>query len=357
MSKREQSRKWTMMINNPIEKGWTHEKLKCVLQNIATMKYYCMGDEIGVNETYHTHLYFVCGNPKSFTTVKNFFPEAHLDGPDGTSQQNRSYVFKEGEKFNKNLDTGDFDYTDSSGKKHQGTHYDATNEEWGEIPQERQGARTDLASLYEMIKDGMSNVEIMDANPNYMLHLDKVERARQNYRDSLYSDTWRDLDVTYIWGPSGSGKSRYVKEKYGYSNVYSVTDYRHPFDMYSGQDVILFEEFRSDLRISDMLQYLDGYPVQLPARYINRVASFTKVYFCTNIDIRAQYTDIQHDYPETWKAFLRRIHNVVVMVDGHSSTFSTEVYLNDQWFFISDNLTPFDEDHVQIRMQYERSKL
>lgn len=353
MSKREQSRKWTMMINNPIEKGWTHEKLKSVLQSIATLKYYCMGDEIGVEETFHTHLYIAFGNPKSFTTMKNFFPEAHLDGPDGTSQQNRAYVFKEGEKFNKNPETGEYEYTDSSGKKHKGTHYDSSNEEWGEIPQERQGARTDLASLYEMIKDGYSNVAIMESNPNYMLHLDKIERARQSYRESLYADSWRDLETTYIWGPPGSGKSRSVKEKYGYSNVYCVSDYRHPFDAYAGQDVILFEEFRSDLRISDMLQYLDGYPVQLPARYVNKVACFTKVYFCTNIDLREQYRDIQADYKETWKAFLRRIKNVTVMVDGRSMTYPTEEYLNDGWFFLTgdqEKYVPFEPNYEQVEM-------
>lgn len=30
-----------------------------------------------------------------------------------------------------------------------------------------------------MIKDGMSNYEIMEANPDYIVSLDKVERARQ----------------------------------------------------------------------------------------------------------------------------------------------------------------------------------
>ncbi len=31
-----------------------------------------------------------------------------------------------------------------------------------------------------------------------------------------------------------------------------------------GQDVIVFEEFRSSLKIQDMLNYLDGYPCELP---------------------------------------------------------------------------------------------
>lgn len=353
MSSRKQSRKWNLTINEPIEKGWTHEKLKTTLQGIASMIYFCLGDEIGQEEIFHTHIYFATKNPKPFTTVKNFFPEAHIESPDGTSQQNRDYVFKEGAKFNKDPETGAYDYTDSQGKKHVGTHYDNSNEEWGELPVERQGARTDLTELYEMIKDGYSNIEILEENPKYMIHLDKIERARQTYRESVFSDTWRDVDVTYIWGTTGAGKTRYVMEKYGYSNVYRVTDYAHPFDSYKGQEVILFEEFRSSLPISDMLKYLDGYPVEFPARYMNKVACFTKVFFCTNIDLRAQYRYIQEDEPETWLSFLRRINSVSVVLNSSFRTYPTEEYMSDKWFFLTDEdmkNIPFEQEYTQIEL-------
>lgn len=351
MSARKQSRKWNLTINEPVEKEWTHEKLNTTLQGIATMTYYCMADEIGSEETFHTHIYLVTKNPKPFTTIKNFFPEAHIEAPDGTAQQNRDYIFKEGAKFNKDSDTGEYDYTDSQGKQHKGVHYDDSNEEWGEMPVEHQGKRNDLNELYEMIKDGYSNVEIMEARPKFMMHLDKIERARQAYIESLYSSTWRTVETTYIWGTTGAGKTRYVKEKYGYDNVYQVTDYSHPFDSYKGQDVILFEEFRNSLRITDMLKYLDGYPVELPARYFNKVACYTKVYFCTNIDLRSQYRDIQKNEVETWNAFLRRIDNVCVMVDGHKSTFPTDIYMSDEWFFLSPEVPdPFEPEYKQMEM-------
>ena len=48
-----------------------------------------------------------------------------------------------------------------------------------------------------------------------------------------------------------------------------LTDYEHPFDGYRSTEhsVLVFEEFRSSLRIQDMLNYLDGYPCELKARY------------------------------------------------------------------------------------------
>lgn len=100
-------------------------------------------------------------------------------------------------------------------------------------------------------------------------------------------------------------------EKYGYENVYRVTNYKHPFDQYKGEDVILFDEFRSSLPLADMLKYLDGYPVTLPCRFTDSYACFTKVYFTTNIPLDKQYINIQRDEIESYKAFLRRIHKVI----------------------------------------------
>lgn len=59
-----------------------------------------------------------------------------------------------------------------------------------------------------------------------------------------------------------------------------------------------------------MLNYLDGYPISLPARYANRVACYEAVYIVSNIDLKKQYSIVQISEPETWHAFLRRIHSV-----------------------------------------------
>ena len=104
-------------------------------------------------------------------------------------------------------------------------------------------------------------------------------------------------------------------EQYGYVKVYRITDYKHPFDSYHGQDVIVFEEFRNSLPIDNMLNYLDGYPLELPARYMNRIACFTKVYIISNWNFEEQYTAIQHKYYETWNAFVRRIDKIVTYKD------------------------------------------
>ena len=104
-------------------------------------------------------------------------------------------------------------------------------------------------------------------------------------------------------------------DKYGYRNVYRVTNYTNPFDGYKSEDVIVFEEFRSDIKISQMLNYLDGYPVQLPCRYADKTACYHKVYITTNIPLSEQYKNVQQEAPSTWEAFLRRINTVEEMSD------------------------------------------
>lgn len=88
------------------------------------------------------------------------------------------------------------------------------------------------------------------------------------------------------------------------------------FDAYKGQPVLVFEEFHSQVPIAAMLNFLDIYPVMLPARYYDRVACYTTVYITSNIPLDQQYPEIQKCKMETWHAFLRRIHTVTEFRKG-----------------------------------------
>ncbi len=326
-----QSRKWLITINNPVEKGYTHEQLKLQLAKFKSCIYWCMSDETGHDGTFHTHIYLHSSSGIRFSTIKKRFEGGHFDMAKGTAQHNRDYVFKEGKWY---------------GSEKEDTNHRESHEEYGEMPVERQGQRNDLTDLYDMIKEGRSTFDILEQSPSYMLQIDRIEKVRQSVLEEKYKNTWRNLEVIYIWGLPGSGKTRSVMDEYGYSNVYRVTDYDHPFDSYKGQDVVVFEEFRSSLRIDDMLKYLDGYPVELPSRYNNKQACFTKVYIITNVDIRVQYPNVQRYEELTWKAFLRRIHKVKVFCGGEHKDniveMDIETYLKEDWHFFVDN--PFDKD-------------
>lgn len=311
-----ESRKWLLTINNPVEKGFTHEYIKEQLNKLKLL-YWCMSDEVGGTEhTFHTHVYIVRGSGIRATRIAKLFPFVHRDIAHGTSQENKDYVFKQGKWLNTEKET---------------TNIKDSHEEWGDMPIERPGARNDLADLYDMIKDGYTDGEILAVDPSYLKYIDKIERVRQTLLCEDNADRWRNVRTTYIWGLTGTGKTRTVMETYGYRKVYRVTDYDHPFDSYKGQDVIVFDEFRSSLQMTQMLDYLDGYPVELKARYCNKQACFTKVYIISNIDLRDQYPTIQREDDKTWQAFLRRIKEVQVFDGKDVHIVDCQEYIKSDW--------------------------
>jgi len=291
-----QARKYQLTINNPAEKALTHEVIKAQLQQCKSLVYFCMSDEVGENGTPHTHIYAAFSAPVRFSTIKNLFPAAHIENAYGTSAQNRAYILKEGEEYADKAETS----------------IEGSFEEWGELPAEvGQGARSDLDLMYNLIKEGATTNAIIAINPELIKYINQIERVRQILLEDENKDEFRALTITYIQGKTGTGKTRFVMEKHGYSSVYRVTDYKNHFDSYKGENVILFDEFNSSIRIQDMLNYLDGYPLELPCRYANKRALYTVVYLVSNIPLEMQYQYIQGELREVWRAFLRRINYVM----------------------------------------------
>lgn len=338
MEDKTRSRKWLLTINNPQEHGYTHEYIKSALASFKAVKYWCMCDEVGgKKEVYHTHLFIMGNNGILFSTVKKKFPKAHIDYCHGLAQENRDYIRKEG-KYKGSIKAE--------------TNIKETFEEMSDCPVEKPGQRSDLIDLYDMIKSGMDNYDILESDPAYLLQLDKIDRCRQIIKEKEFRNKFRELEVEYWSGKTGSGKTKTIMERYGYENVFRVTSYKYPFDNYRGQDIVIFEEFYNSLAIQEMLILLDGYPLDLPCRYNNKTACFTKVFILSNVDLADQYESVQTDSRETWNAFLRRIHAVKIFDDkGIKEYKSPEEYL---FRFRSCPSSPWDAEKEK---QYKQEML
>ena len=303
-----QSYMYQLTINNPIEKGYTHDNIKSkIIDNFRTITYFCMADEMGA--TFHTHIFIVFTSRVRWSKIKRHFSDVHIESCKGSVSDNILYIKKEG----KWLDDLKNDQK-----------IDDSFEEFGTPPPDSKGKRSDLSELYRMIQDNMSNSEIIHSNQDYILQIDKLDKIRNTILIDKYKDTLRlNLEVVYIFGATGTGKTRYVMENSGYSNVYRVTDYIHPFDSYSCQPVICFDEFRSSINISNMLMYCDVYPVELQSRYSNKVACYSKVFIVSNWPLEKQYSEAQINDIDTWLAFLRRITKVLIFGKNGTQEFNT----------------------------------
>ncbi|QSX73080.1 replication-associated protein [Delphin virus 3] len=271
-------RRWSLTLNNPTAEEWKAVRT-IPLGNVTRAIF---ANETGEEGTPHIQGFIHFKNAKSLTATKKFLGSNrwHLEISRGTDFENWTYCTKQ----------------------------DENAVMFGDEPIEGDDLSV-WARIVQHIDDGMTTNEIIRRYPETAMRcITAIEKYRLDV--DRQNAGWRDVETTYIHGSTGCGKTRYVMEKYGYKNVYRATDKKNPFDMYAGQDVIIFEEFRSTYKIEDMLNWLDGYPIELPARYANKMAKFTKVYLLSNWTFYEQYERVQEQYSSTWDAFVRRIDHL-----------------------------------------------
>ena len=292
---KKKSIRYLLTINNPSDHGLTRESLiqKCESLN---PRYFCMSDEIGLEEkTPHTHIYIVFDNARSFNTIKKIFDSAHIDDCYGTHEECITYVFKEGKwADDKKSDTNLKD-----------THY-----EWGEKPENHQGKRNDIADVIQMVKDGYDDLSIIERYPYQAFNMKRLDEFRNRYLGEKIKNKFIKKEVIFITGPTETGKSSYVMNKYGYENVYRTTDYKDPFFDYNHEEVIMFDEFKGaeSIDIEQMNLLTDGYPMNIHIRYGTVKSTYKKVYIVTNLDFDQLYPNDRLMKPKTYNAFIRRIN-------------------------------------------------
>lgn len=308
-----QSRKWQLTINNPANCGMDHAAIIERLQ-LFRPAYFCMADEIATTGTYHTHAYVYSHSPMRFGTFRNRFPTAHIEKANGTSKENRDYIRKEGKwAVTAKVETCVPD----------------TFMEFGELPSEAEENAPKMFQLLEDVKDGFTTQEIIRNNPAFAFKGRDIDQLRETLLAEQFENANRDVEVYYLFGESGTGKTYGIYERHAASDICRITDYPKAgvrFDAYHGQSVLVFEEFHSQIPINAMLNYLDIYPLKLPARYSDRTACYTTVYITSNIPLEQQYPDIQRSKMETWRAFLRRITKVY---EYHKGGFIQEVLIHE----------------------------
>lgn len=323
---------YQITINNPLAYGYSHLEIKKRLHgNFQTVQYFAMADEVTTYGTPHTHILVCFGSRVRWQTVKRHFPEAHIEQTVGTVQENIDYLKKQGK------------WAKSPKAK---LAIPGTFEEFGTVPIQK-GKRSDMEELYQLVKGGYSNAEILAINNDYILNIDKLDKLRTTLLTDKYKGIRRlDMEVVYITGETGTGKTRYILDTHGDADVYRVSDYLHPFDNYACQPVLVFEEYRSQLKLSDMLNYCDIYPIVLPARYANKYACYSTVYIVSNWLLEEQYSDIQITQRTSWEAFLRRIKKVIVFrKNGEKDVYdSTAAYFRRMEKVEAGMEIPFEEE-------------
>ncbi len=298
------------VLTIPYVYNGTRVKFRYIVDSFKKYDYFIFQLESGEQTGYkHYQLYLENDNPISFSTLKNIFPYAHIESREGTKKQAFEYCSKEETRLHGPWEFGVRPDFEETGDK----------------------VRSKKESMMLDTLEGKDDMYLLLHYPT--IFSKKLVSEWRSIAGIVLDNDIRKVNVTYIFGSTGVGKSSYVRRKHG-NDIYVVSDYeRAPFDSYSGQKVIVFEEYRSNFPLSLFLQYLDIYPLDLPCRYMNKRALYTEVYIISNWPLEAQYSGC---FIEDTKALARRIKYQINITEDFIFRYQynqDRILIKDEWVY------------------------
>ncbi len=122
-----------------------------------------------------------------------------------------------------------------------------------------QGKRTDVEEVFEKIRAGAGECEIADEHPSLYL---QYGRSLLKYRALIQPRRTWATRIMCIFGPAGSGKTRYAHEHEG-GEIVSFTPGGFIIG-YRNQDCIIFDNFSQDeIRKDLLLKLTDRYALKM----------------------------------------------------------------------------------------------
>lgn len=235
----------------------------------------------------HLQFYLEFSNPRALRTIQRKLG-SHVEARRGSARQAWDYCTKEESRVEEGRSKGTRPEPNQAGKRN----------DWEEIK--------------ELFEAGGSVDDVYLTNPGLYA---RNPVALQRLWERANKATDRDVQVLYIWGPSGTGKSWWVHEHY--PNAYRL-DMRPSsgepwWDGYANEDVVVIEDFRSaTIRFDTMLRILDRYPVRLPVKGASCSARYSTVILTSNEDPQVAYLNELDQTP-----FLRRLSKVIHLAQAH----------------------------------------
>lgn len=269
MDKILRTRKFFITINNYSELEYNQVK-----EYIETKTIYgILCKEIApTTGTPHIHAYLYHQNAISFNTLKRLFIRANIQEANGSPEQNRIYMTK--------TDKDCYIY--------------------GEEP--HKGKRTDLQVMRNMAIQGAT---IRDMVPN----LASIQSLKAADIIMKYYEKPRDFKpfVLWLYGPSETGKTRYVYDNF--KEVYSVmvSNNLKWFEGYDAHETLLIDDLRpNDIQFTKLLKLLDRYEFRVETK------GSTRQLLAKNIIITSSFHPYMFvPYGEETKQLIRRIDNIV----------------------------------------------
>lgn len=212
-------------------------------ENKTQVQFVAYGNEMCPNtKRAHQQVFLYFFNPKSdsfknLNKIGNSFGPIHcnVEPMRGSFQQNEAYCSKEGA------------YT-----------------KLGQEP--AQGTRGDIMEVKNMIHTGeLTADDICWTNPEFYHKYGRTIRELEAISLRNKFRTWM-TQGTWLYGPTGVGKSHTAFENYHPTTHYIKTLEDQWWDGYTGQSTVIINEFRGQITFSELLDLLDKWPKTVKQR-------------------------------------------------------------------------------------------
>lgn len=261
----------------------------CISETRSGAWTYCVSAE----GLHHVHCVLESSpNKTRFSAVKSAYPEMHIEPTQGNKKQVEDYIYKRGA-------------FEEKGERVLYIHI------VGEI-KGKQGHRSDLVEVKNLIDEGLTPAQVLDSNPNFYRISGAVDKM---FYAKKLSDTpcIRDNVVYWHFGKTGTGKTYQCFEHMmsrGREEVYFTSaENAHPFDKYVAQSEIWIDELRQDspyFTFTRMLGVCDTYTADVSARYNDNLMLWTQTHVTSPLMPWEVYDGMRHKQDKL-NQLLRRI--------------------------------------------------
>lgn len=177
------------------------------------------------------------------------------------------------------------------------------------------GKRTDIESLRDSIMEGKSELDCWLEHANSMARYSNMfGRVRVLQRPPV----WPNKEVVLLYGPPGSGKTRFVEDKY--NGKYWTNPIGTGFKWFDGLDrdeIVCFDDFggaASHVRVDSMLRLLDRLPVRVGVKGSFRYFNPRVIYITSNMHPRLWWPWVNREVH--YAALARRFTGVRIFSVG-----------------------------------------
>lgn len=234
--------------------NWTEDELRSLIS--YDFQFLVIGEEVGESGTPHLQGYAELKSQLRLSTIKKIpgLERAHIEKRMGSQEQAIAYCKKP----------------------------DTVNIHEVGTPK-ADGVRHDLMEARDRIMKGENTVDEITVETPIMYHqygrtLNRLEdiALRKKFRTWMTEGIW-------LWGKTGVGKSHEVFKDFDPSTHYSynVND-NGWWDGYTGQEVVIINEFRGQIAYSELLDLCDKWPKTVKRRNREPVPFLAKKIYITS---------------------------------------------------------------------------